>query len=118
MKTFMLLFRLDILTKESQPTESQMHQYLKQWNEWIDSIVARGQLAAGGNHLQSSGKVVRPGGSVRDTPYAANLESIAGYILITAASLDDAAAIAKQCPILHGGEKNSVEVREIASLPG
>jgi hypothetical protein len=67
----------------------------------------KGQLAAGGNHLQWSSKVIRPGGVVADTPYVANRESVAGYILITARDMNAAIQIAKKCPILNGGDKNS-----------
>ena len=115
MKEYMLIFRLDIVSREAQPTELQMTQYMQQWTQWVDNITAKGQLS-GGNHLQYSGKVIRPGGVVTDIPYVANLESVAGYILITAKSMDAAIDIAKRCPILNGGDKNSVEVRETAAV--
>lgn len=114
MKQYMLLFRLDILSKDAQPNEKEMKVYMTQWMEWINWISEQGLLAEGGNHLMYTGKLLRPGNTVQDLPYSANKESIAGYILINAKNLVDATRIAKKCPILNGGPQNSVEIRETA----
>jgi hypothetical protein len=115
MKEYALIFRMDILTKEAQPTQEQMKEYMQQWMKWIDEISAKGQLVAGGNHFKYSGKVIRPGNKISDEPYVVNKESIAGYILISSKDMKAAEAIAKKCPILTG-EGTSVEIRETASL--
>ncbi len=116
MKTYALFFRMDILTKSAQPTPQQMKSYMLQWGEWINGISEKGQLLSGGNHFKYSGKVLRPKNVITDTPYVANKESVAGYILILAKDMKGAVSIAKKCPILNG-EGTSVEVRETAS-PG
>ncbi|MBL7931017.1 MAG: transcription initiation protein [Bacteroidia bacterium] len=116
MKQYMLLFRLDILNKDAQPSKSEMKVYMTQWMEWLNWIAEKGQLAEGGNHLQYSGRVLKPGKVVRDIPYSSNKESVAGYILINAKNLDDATRLAEKCPILNGSDKNSVEIRETARL--
>ena len=116
MKEYVLLFRMDILTKEAQPTKEQMKGFMQQWMQWINDIDEKGQLANGGNHFQASGKVVRPNNVITNEPYVANKESIAGYIVILAKNMDNALLIAKKCPILNG-EGTSVEVRETAT-PG
>jgi len=116
MNEYILLFRMDITTAEAQPTAAQMQQYMQQWTSWITRISARGQLAAGGNHLSRSGAVVRPGSTVEHMPYTANRESVAGYIIILAADMNEALIIAGDCPILNG-PGNSVEVRQTAT-PG
>jgi hypothetical protein len=114
MKEFVLIFRMDIMTKEAQPSPEQMKLYMTQWMEWINDISAQGKLADGGNHLSRSGKVLRPKNSMTDEPYVSNKESVAGYIIILAKDIDDAVHIAKKCPILQG-EGTSVEVRETAT---
>jgi len=114
MKEFVLLFRMDITTKEAQPSPGQMKLYMTQWMEWINDISAQGQLANGGNHLLFSGKVLRPKNVIIDEPYISNKESVAGYIIILAKDIDDAVFIAKKCPILQG-EGTSVEIRETAT---
>jgi hypothetical protein len=50
-----------------------------------------------------------------DGPYTETKESVGGYFIVEAASLDEAAEIAKECPaLLHDGV---VEVREINANP-
>lgn len=117
MKQYVLIFRLDISTPDQQPGKEQMEVFMKQWTDWLNLISENGQLAAGGNHLSYSGKVIKPGNVVLDTPYTADLESVAGYIVIKAKNMDDATRIAEKCPILNGGDRNSVEIRETAT-PG
>jgi hypothetical protein len=114
MKEFVLIFRMDIITKEVQPTRMQMEIYMQQWMEWIESISEKGQLADGGNHLSTKGKVIRPGNEVSDGPYVADQNSVAGYIIILANDIREATSIASKCPILNG-ENTSVEVREAES---
>jgi hypothetical protein len=113
MPHFILFFRMDITTKEVQPTPEQMEDYMAQWKKWTDGIAAKNKLV-GGNHLSVEGKVLRSKGVITDGPYVETSESIAGYIIIKAENLDDAVKIAEKCPILQG-EDTSVEVRQIAN---
>lgn len=46
MNEFALLFRMDITTKEAQPSPEQMEAYLTQWHDWTDSIAAQNWLVA------------------------------------------------------------------------
>jgi hypothetical protein len=112
---FVLIFRMDITTKEAQPTLEQMEIYIKQWGEWINDIAAQNKLADGGNHLSTEGRVIKTNNVITDGPYTEKKESIAGYIIIKATSFDEAVNIAKGCPILQG-EGTSVEVRKAAAL--
>jgi hypothetical protein len=41
MKNFLLIFRMDVTTKEAQPTPAQMKLYMIQWMEWINDISAQ-----------------------------------------------------------------------------
>lgn len=114
MENFILLFRMDILTPDSQPTSEQMKSYMADWYSWIESIEAKGKLAPGGNHLSREGRVLHSDQTIAESPYAVKNESVAGYILILADDFEDAVNIAQKCPIING-EGNSVEVRRIAS---
>ena len=114
MNEFILLFRMDITTKEAQPTPKQRLLYLKQWDKWINGLASRNKLAEGGNHLSPKGKVLRPNDVITDGPYTAKKESVAGYIIILAKDFDDAIKTAKECPILLG-DGTSVEIRKITS---
>lgn len=114
MNQFVLIFRMDVITEEAQPTPEQMQVYMEQWMAWINDIDSQGKLANGGNHLSKEGKVLRANNVISDGPYVANQESVAGYIIIYADDLADALKIAKKCPILMG-EGTCVEVREVGS---
>ncbi len=116
MKEFTLIFRMNIITEEAQPTAEQMHGYMQQWIEWISFIKDKGQLVDGGNHFSREGRVLKPGNKVVDGPYVADRNSVAGYILIRAADMDDATRVAEKCPILLG-ENTSVEIRQVGQ-PG
>ncbi|MGJ1204353.1 YciI family protein [Sphingobacterium lactis] len=50
-----------------------------------------------------------------DKPYALNKKSVYGFLVISAANLEAAAEIAKDCPILNGNG-TSEEVREAMRL--
>jgi len=113
MNHFILVFRIDITTKEAQPTPEQMEMYMIQWTKWTDGIAALNKLVSG-NHLSVEGKVLRPKSVINDGPYIEKKESIAGYIIIKAKNLDEAVKIAEKCPILQG-EGTSVEVRQTAN---
>jgi len=66
----------------------------------------------GGTGLSPAGKVIKPGNVVTDGPFAEIKESIAGFVTIKAADLDEAVRLASACPILNG-LGNSVEVRQV-----
>ena len=113
MNEFMLLFRMNITSKEAQPTEEQMKGYMHDWMQWINEIAAQDRLAPGGNHLSREGRVLKSSGEQLETPHICDEQSVAGYILIWAENLDHATEIGRKCPILNG-ENTSVEIREIA----
>jgi hypothetical protein len=114
MEEFILLFRLDILTKEAQPSPEQLQVYMKAYHDWVGGIAAQNKFV-GGKGLSTEGKVLKFNNVVTDGPYAEIKESIAGYIIIRAKDFDEAVALAKNCPML-GGEGNTVEVRKIVSV--
>jgi hypothetical protein len=116
MKEYVLIFRMDITGKHARPSTEQMQRYMESWAAWIGSIVAKGQLAEGGNHLSREGVLIRSNGKYMNSPYLAGHESVAGYIIIHARNMEDAVGIAQECPILEG-EGTSVEIRETAT-PG
>jgi len=113
MEEYILFMRLDLLTKEAQPSPEQLQVYMKQYHDWVGSIAAQNKFA-GGKGLSTEGKVLKHNNVMTDGPFAEIKESIAGFIIIKAESFDEAAAIAKGCPILNG-EGNSVEVRKISA---
>ncbi len=111
---FLLLFRHP--QEGPDPSSEEMERILGQWMDWIRGMKAKGQLR-GTNRLQEAGKVLHPTGGIRlsDGPYAEAKEVVGGYVLIAAASLDEAVEIARGCPGLHA--ETTVEVRQVEPLP-
>jgi len=92
----------------------QMQQHMQKWTNWIADLGKRGQFKAG-DPLEDSGKQVRGRGkAVTDGPFAEAKDLVGGYLIVNAGSLDEAAELARGCPILDvdGG----VEVRPIRKM--
>lgn len=114
MDEYLLLMRLDILTKEAQPSPEQLQEYMKTYHNWVNTIIAQNKFI-GGKGLSTEGKVLEFNNVVTDGPYAETKESLAGYIMIKAESFDEAVKTAAGCPILFG-KGNTVEVRKVVSV--
>jgi hypothetical protein len=90
----------------------QMQQVAGQWMGWFKRLTGEGKVI-GGNPLEKEGKIVsgKNGRLVADGPFAESKEAIGGYFLLKVNSLDEAVAIARECPGLAYGVK--VEVRGV-----
>lgn len=113
MKDFLFVYRSDINTAPNLSPE-EMQAMTQKWMNWISGIAAQGKLADRGNRLMTTGKVLKSDGIVSDGPYTEIKESIMGYSLVKAASLEEATELAGGCPGLFLG--GNVEIREINPL--
>ncbi|WP_315823349.1 YciI family protein [Paraflavitalea speifideaquila] len=114
MDEYLLLMRLDLITREAQPSPEQLQVYMKQYQDWVGGIAAQNKFG-GGTSLSTEGKVLKPDNVVTDGPYAEIKESIAGFIIVKADSFEEAVAMGQACPILQG-QGNSVEVRKVVKV--
>jgi hypothetical protein len=115
MEEFMLIFRHEDGRKVASP--EQLQTWMKQTMDWIGGIAAQNKFV-GGNGLPFEGsKVVKHGNVVTNGPFGDIKETIGGYVIVKADSVDEAVAFAKGCPVLQG-DGNSVEVRKIAKDDG
>lgn len=106
---YMLLFRDTDWERGLSPEE--MQQVMDQWITWFNGLVEQGKAKAG-QPLKHEGKIVSgKTGLVMDGPFAESKEAIAGYFLLQVKGLDEAIAIAKDCPGLKYG--TTVEVRPV-----
>jgi hypothetical protein len=114
MNDYLFLFRGGVDMKTLPP--EQMEQLMGAWFGWIQALQQKGAYK-GGDPLDDAGRVVTGAGgkSITDGPFAEGKEEVGGYIMISAASLDEASELAKGCPVLLGG--GSVEVRMIIHMP-
>ena len=106
----MLIFRGTDWHKGLSP--EQMQQVASDWMAWFKRLMEQGKAVAG-NPLEREGKVVsgKNGRVVADGPFAESKEAIGGYFLLNVATMDEAVAIAQQCPGLPYGAK--IEVRPV-----
>jgi hypothetical protein len=115
--SYLLVFRETTPERYEEMSHEERRAALERWNAWCDGLLAEGRLQAG-NTLAPEGRVVSREGGVRavgsavDGPFAEAKELIGGYILLRASSLEEAVAIAEQCPSLPYGME--VEVRPVA----
>ena len=106
---YMLIFRGTDWYKGLSPEE--MQQVSDKWMAWFKGLMASGKAVAG-NPLEREGKIVSKNRVVSDGPFAESKETIGGYFLLKVNTMDEALAIAKDCPGLPFGIR--VEVRAIA----
>jgi hypothetical protein len=107
---YMLLFRGNHVHSTLSP--EQMQEVAGQMMAWFKRLADQGKALAG-NPLDNEGKIVsgKGGRVVADGPFAESKEAVGGYFLLQVDSMDEAVAIAQQCPLLpHGGK---VEVRQV-----
>ena len=109
MNEFVLIFRRDFSTKETQPSPQELQESLKLWQDWLGGIAAQDKLAKPLQRWDGAGKIVTTNKRVINGPYVEIKESIGGLIMIKAADYDEAVAIANGCPILDLG--GNVEIR-------
>lgn len=97
MKDFLLIFRTDYKTMPKASPE-EMQATTQKWMNWVAGIAAQGKLANRGNRLVSKGKVLKSDGIISDGPYTEVKESIIGYTLVKATSLQEATEPCKRLP--------------------
>ena len=108
---YMLIFRGTDWYKGLSPEA--MQKLADQWMAWFNRLKDQGRAIAG-NPLEREGKIVsgKNGRVVSDGPFAESKETIGGYFLLKVNTLDEAVAIAQECPGLSYGIR--VEVRPVA----
>jgi hypothetical protein len=113
MKEFLFVYRRDVNNIPKGSAE-EMQNETKRWMDWIGGIAAQNKLVDRGNRLEQTGKVVKSATLVTDGPYAETKESIGGYSIVKAGTIEEACEMAKGCPVLSIG--GNVEVREISVM--
>ena len=118
MEEFALIMRHQDGTKVASP--EQIQQWMKQTMDWIGGIAAQNKFVSGtGLPFDQARVVTTKNGQpvVTNGPFGEVKETIGGFIIVKAKSVDEAVEFAKGCPVLQG-EGNSMEVRKIARGDG
>jgi hypothetical protein len=110
---YMLLFRGTNWDEELSP--EQLQKVVTDWSSWFERLTKQGK-AVSGHPLKNEGKIVsgKKGRTVADGPFTESKEAIGGYFYLRVKDLDEAIAIAQQCPGLDYGLQ--VEVRPVADM--
>jgi hypothetical protein len=111
MDEFILIFRHEDGLKVASPEQIQV--WMKQTRDWMGGISAQNKLSGGNGLPFADARVVWHNNIVTNGPFGDIKETIGGYIIVKADSVDEAVEFAKGCPVLQG-DGNSVEVRKIA----
>jgi hypothetical protein len=96
-------------TADHKPSPEQMQAMMAKWNAWKEKF--KDSIVDWGDQLKAGGKVVSAS-SVSDGPFVESKEIIGGFMIVTAASLEEAVAIAQEMPAGPGAR---IEVREMAN---
>ena len=118
MEEYALIMRHEDGKKVVSP--EQIQAWMKQTMDWIGGIAAQNKFVSGTGLPFDSARVVTTKNSkavVTNGPFGEIKETIGGFIIVKADSIDEAVEFAKGCPVLQG-EGNSMEVRKIAKGDG
>ncbi len=105
----MILVREDI-AKVATLSEEQMQADIKEYTEWVESLSNQGKYL-GGDPLEPEGRYITNDNIATDGPFIESKEVITGYILISAANMEEAISITKTCPVFRQG--GLVELRPV-----
>lgn len=111
MQEYMLIFRHQDGLKVASPEQIQV--WMKQTMDWIGGIAAQNKFVEGNGLPFDDAKVVHHNKTVTNGPFGEIKETLGGYIVVKADSVEEACEFAKGSPVLQG-EGNTVEVRKLS----
>lgn len=109
MKNYLVLFR-EPDGRTAPHVQQDIDRHRANWKNWLAEWGAKGNLA-GGNGLTLEGYIITEDGAMRKGIHHAGKEIVGGFLLLKAGGLDEAAGIARSCPIYEFG--GYAEVREL-----
>jgi len=110
MNEYILNFRHEDGSKIASPEQMQI--WMKQTMDWIGGIAAQNKFKSGTGLPFADARVVQSNKVVTNGPFGDIKETIGGFIIVKAESVEEAVEFAKGSPVLQG-EGNTVEVRRI-----
>jgi hypothetical protein len=110
MDDFMLIFRHEDGGKVASPEQLQI--WMKETMDWVGGIAAQNKLVGKNGLLFDDAHVVQHNKVVTNGPFGGLKETIGGYLIVRADSVEEAIEFAKGSPVLQG-EGNTVEVRKV-----
>lgn len=111
MDEFVLIFRH--MDGKEVASPEQIQQWMQMTMDWIGGIAAQNKFVVGVGLPFDDAKVVHSNKMVTNGAFGDIKETIGGYIIVKAESVEEAVEFAKGSPVLLG-EGNTVEVRKVA----
>jgi len=111
MDEYILIMRHPDGSKIASPEQMQI--WMKRTMDWIGGIAAQNKYVGGQGLSFDDSRVVTRHNVVTNGPFGDVAETIGGYTIVRAESIEEAVEFAKGCPVLQG-ETNSMEVRKFA----
>jgi hypothetical protein len=115
MDEYILIMRHQDGSKIASP--EQMQAWMKQTMDWIDGIAKKNKFVSGTGLPFDNARVVHHNKVVTNGPFGDIKETIGGFMIVKADSIEEAVEFAKGSPVLQG-EGNTMEVRKIARHDG
>jgi hypothetical protein len=112
MAKFLFVYRDQPDPSQGPPSPEQVQAIMAEWGTWFRKVGAA--VVDGGDGLQPTGRMLRPGGKVSDGPFIEAKDVVGGYSILQADNYDQAVEFAKSCPILANG--GTIEIRELAGF--
>ncbi|MFZ1789596.1 MAG: hypothetical protein WAT92_14855 [Saprospiraceae bacterium] len=109
---FMFLFRFEP-NMDYQPTAEEINEMHQQWGAFIGNIAIQEKLVST-HQLGFEGIQIFADQTSTDGIYVSEMQTIAGNMIVRANTIQEAAEMAKGCPILAMG--GGVEVRSIQPM--
>lgn len=113
MKEFMMIF-LGADPEQLNMSPDQAQSQMQKWFAWVDELKQKNVYVEGRPLLPAAKTVKGKKPVITDGPFAEAKELVGGYFIVKAASLAEAAEMAKSCPDFELG--GSVEVREVMAM--
>ena len=115
MEEYALIFRH--MNGKEVASPEQIQQWMKQTMDWIGGIAAQNKFVSGMGLDFDDSRIVQHKGVVTDGPFGEIKETLGGFVIVKADSVEEAVGFAKGCPVLQG-DGNTVEVRRIVHGDG
>ena len=113
MAKYLFLYRACGDTVEKMPPQER-EQMTQRWRAWLGEGMQNGWVVDPGDALKKDRRVVGTNKVMTDGPFAESKEVIGGFSIVEAATIEDAAELAKGCPALLGG--GTVEVGPLQGI--
>ncbi len=110
-KQYMCILRSEAAGGCDKPSPSEMEAIFAKYQQWQSKF--SNNIVDMGNKLGEIGSVVKQD-SIKDGPFIELKEIVGGYMLLSAASLDEAISVIQASPMIEN-KGVSIEIREIST---